>query len=178
MSDLLKSAVIVELVETLHQQGNWCGETHIQKAMYLLQEVFHIKMFDFILYKHGPFSFELREKLNDMLAENDLILIPQHPYGPSYKKGERPNRYKRVFDVISSRYKKRITFIADKLGSSGIYSLETVATALYFNSENSSRDIESIADNVIKVKPHIQKDDALKAAAKVKELINEATQNF
>jgi uncharacterized protein YwgA len=80
------SAVIVSLVEKLHQHRSWCGETHVQKAAYILKDVFAVPLeqFDFVLYKHGPYSFELTDHLARMRSRALLKLVPQpYPYRPS-----------------------------------------------------------------------------------------------
>ena len=60
MNRLSQDAVLVGLARRLYEQGSWTGETHIQKAAYLLHELRDVPFdFAFILYKHGPFSFEL-----------------------------------------------------------------------------------------------------------------------
>jgi hypothetical protein len=61
MNRLSQDAVLVGLARRLYEQGSWTGETHIQKAAYLLHELLAVPFdFAFILYKHGPFSFDLR----------------------------------------------------------------------------------------------------------------------
>jgi hypothetical protein len=65
------------LTRRLDEQGSWSGETHIQKAAYLLRELMDIPFgFDFILYKHGPFSFELRDELSSMRSDRLLERQP------------------------------------------------------------------------------------------------------
>ena len=64
MTRLQRVAVLTKLTEKLHESGSWCGETHLQKAAYFLQELFNVLLvYEFILYKHGPFSFALRDEL-------------------------------------------------------------------------------------------------------------------
>jgi len=73
MNRLKRDVVILSLIENLKKKGSWCGETHIQKATYFLQELFDFPLgFEFILYKHGPFSFDLSDKLTAMRA--DMLL--------------------------------------------------------------------------------------------------------
>lgn len=60
MERLNRAAVLLNLVETLRSKGSWASETHFQKAAYFLQELLRVPLeFEFILYKHGPFSFGL-----------------------------------------------------------------------------------------------------------------------
>ena len=44
MNEDQRTAVTLSLMDALHQQGSWCGETHIQKALYFLQELAHVAM--------------------------------------------------------------------------------------------------------------------------------------
>lgn len=86
MNRLQRAAVITRLLDELHQQGSWCGETHVQKSVYFLQALLNVPTdYEFILYKHGPFSFELKDALSEFRADGLIDLIAQpYPYGPSY----------------------------------------------------------------------------------------------
>jgi len=47
-----KASLLVALTEKLRASGSWAGETHIQKAMYILETVLGVPAgFEFILYK-------------------------------------------------------------------------------------------------------------------------------
>ncbi len=37
MSYSLRCALIVDLLKKLRERGSWCGETHIQKALYIFE---------------------------------------------------------------------------------------------------------------------------------------------
>lgn len=64
MKRLQRDAVILSLIENLRAKGSWCGETHIQKATYFVQELLRVPLeFEFVLYKHGPYSFDLSDEL-------------------------------------------------------------------------------------------------------------------
>ena len=65
MDRVRNGVVITKLIETLRERGSWCGETHVQKAAFFLQELMEVPMrFNFILYKHGPFSFESQRRVD------------------------------------------------------------------------------------------------------------------
>jgi hypothetical protein len=34
-----RCALVVEVVKRLRSQGSWCGETHLQKAFFILQDL-------------------------------------------------------------------------------------------------------------------------------------------
>jgi hypothetical protein len=59
---LERQTVIYNLIDTLRDEDNWCGETHVQKTTYFLEELTgHALGYPFILYKHSPYCFELSE---------------------------------------------------------------------------------------------------------------------
>ena len=70
--------------------GSWCGETHIQKTSYVAKCVEHVPFeSEFVLYKHGPYSFDLNAVLNRMRSQGIITLVPQGSYGASYHLNER-----------------------------------------------------------------------------------------
>ena len=84
MDRLRRAALLTRLIELLRKKGSWCGETHIQKSTFFVQNLMKVPLsFDFILYKHGPFSFDLRDELTGLRADGLIRLEPQWPYGPS-----------------------------------------------------------------------------------------------
>ncbi len=83
MNRLQRAAILSTLAEELLEIGSWCGETHLQKATFFLQHMLKVPTeWDFVLYRYGPFSFELRDELTAMRADQLLELIPMQPYGP------------------------------------------------------------------------------------------------
>src|SRR2546425_53683 len=84
MNRLAQEAVLTGLARRLYESGSWSGETHVQKVAYVLNELANVPFsFNFILYKHGPFSFELRDELASMRADGLLERQSQPaPYGP------------------------------------------------------------------------------------------------
>ena len=89
MESIKRQVVLLSLIESMKDNGSWCGETHIQKSMYFLQTMFKVPTdFDYILYKHGPFSFELRDSIGDMRGNMLVELSSRIPYGPSYRSSE------------------------------------------------------------------------------------------
>lgn len=151
-----KMAVISQLVESLQEHGSWCGETHIQKATYCLQEVTIVPMeFNFILYKHGPFSFDLRDELTAMRAYGFLDIRLNPPYGPSLCITETAKAMIQNLSKTLQKFNKKISFIAETLGDKGVAELERLATALYVTREEDPKDIEERASIIHKLKPHV-----------------------
>ena len=94
-----RAAVLLSLIEKLRDGDSWCGETHVQKGTYFLQDLLGVPLeFDFILYKHGPFSFDLSDEISWMRANDLLRLQPQQrPYGPKLIPGENAELLKKTY---------------------------------------------------------------------------------
>src|ERR1039458_10326941 len=86
-----RAALITLLNREMLKRGSWCGETHIQKAMFFLQDLLGVETdFEFVLYRHVPFSFELRDELSSMRADELLDLtVRREGYGPQMAGVER-----------------------------------------------------------------------------------------
>jgi len=84
MKRMQQDAVLLSLINEMKAKGSWCGETHIQKAAYFLQALMQVPMsFEFILYKHGPYSFDLSDEVTALRADRLLEYKTRLPYGPS-----------------------------------------------------------------------------------------------
>jgi uncharacterized protein YwgA len=169
-------ALVGDLVDKLQKRGSWCGETHIQKASYIAKHLLRVEIPEqFILYKHGPFSFELRDTLSAMRVEGVLSYQPQALYGPRYFPGPSFSFAKNMFGDRAEANADKLEFTAETVGSRGVASLEKLSTALFviLNAPNAS-DRER-ANQLSQIKPHIGADAALQAIAEINNLIQEAT---
>jgi hypothetical protein len=173
---LAQEAVLVGLARRLDENGSWSGETHLQKAAFLLNELVHVPFgFDFILYKHGPFSFELREELSSMRADRLLERQPQPaPYGPRIVATKRGRELEDRLARTMERYGPRIDWVAEQTGRRNVLELERLATALWITRRNAESDVEFRASELTRIKPHVDRDAALAAVREVDELLAEA----
>ena len=63
--DFKKHAIILAVIDALHRHGSWTGKTHVQKALSLLRDAGSTEVpFQFVLYKHGPYSFDIEDELH------------------------------------------------------------------------------------------------------------------
>jgi len=157
MDRLERITITLELCNRLKEAGSWCGETHIQKAYYFLQELTEVPTgYEFVLYKHGPFSFDLRDDLNGMRADGYLMLTPQpYPYGPSMLITDLGTNFRQRHGDFSQRYLERIKFVACKLGDKGVADLERLSTALLAWKEEPGITANDLAIRVHGLKPHV-----------------------
>jgi hypothetical protein len=157
--------------------GSWCGETHIQKATLLLQDMMGVdSSFEFILYRHGPFSFDLRYELSSMQADNLLELtIRREGYGPTYAPTRFSEIYLERFPKTTSRYIEQVRFVAGELGDKGVADLEKLATAFFIFDREGIVPIGERAERLVDLKPHISLPDARSACEQVDRMVDRAS---
>jgi hypothetical protein len=176
MKPFEQAAVVLRLAEALKTRGSWAGETHIQKAMYFLQELLEVPTgFEFILYKHGPFSFDLRAALTFMEAEDLIEWQPRKPYGPTLVRGHDASYLDQKFGQFGDRYIEQIEFVAERFADKSVRDLEKLATALFVTKDqNTPRTAR--AQQIVSLKPHVPFAEASAAVEAVDELIHASNQ--
>lgn len=172
-----RDAILLKLVERLKIHGSWCGETHIQKSTYLLQELFHVPLgFDFILYKHGPFSFELKNEIAEMRA--DTLLTWQErpaPYGDSLMVAHLGHQMLDCLKSDITPYEKQIEYIATTINNRGVKDLERLATAFYVRNSCGMTSLEDQAEQIRQFKPHVTADEAKQAVQEIDRIVREVS---
>jgi hypothetical protein len=166
MEQLNSEIAICMFASEMKKAGSWCGETHLQKALYLGQEIFGLNTgFNFILYKHGPFSFEVRDQLNFARAVRLLRLVPNEPpYGPSYATTEIGETVQKQAANKFTNESNLVKLIASTLGKKGVSDLERLATAVYVLAKSSSPPhVDKLAGELHQIKPHVTAESALQA---------------
>ncbi len=175
MEDNKRWVVLLSLLDAMRDSDSWCGETHVQKCAYFLQDALGVPLgLQFILYKHGPYSFDLRELLGEMRSRLLLDVEPRYPYGASLKVSDSGQRYKTRFPKTTGRYAEQVRFIASKLARLGVAELERLGTAFYILRENERRSADERARRINELKPHVTLEQATKAVEEVDRLLADA----
>lgn len=174
MDHLSRAALITSLASRLRDRGSWCGETHLQKAVFLLQEVAGVPTgFEFVLYKYGPFSFDLRDELDEMKAEQLLdVQVQPQPYGPRLAPSDLAGKVEASRQAELDPHLEQLERIADVVKGRGVTDLEALATAVLLASEDGD---EELASHLRRKKPHIGERKAESAAKEALELLGEAS---
>lgn len=173
MNELQRQAVLLGLIARLKASGSWCGETHIQKTAYFLQEAFAVPLaLNFILYKHGPYAFDLNDELTALRANRLLTVQPVEPYGAHLYPSDAAPSFLSRFPTTLGRYERVIDHVARHLGPRTVTELERCATALYVIRNYLASPAEEQAAVVHQLKPHVTVSDATAALAAVQELIS------
>ena len=145
----------------------------MQKATYFLQYMLGVRMnFDFRLYKHGPFSFDLRDAISQMRADGILEVRQQpYPYGPSLVVPPGQERaLARRFSHTLKRHAGPLDFVASELGGKQVSELERLATALYVSIDDVQMPPNQRAQKLTQLKPHVGFENALKAVGAVDDM--------
>lgn len=171
-----KTALLMRLIDAQTTEGSPCGETHIQKAVYFLQEMMDVPLdFKFILYRYGPYSFELRDALTELRADGVVRLEPQRSVGARVVPTERGTRIRDMCHTEVANYATSIDFVARMLGKSGAVRLEGLSTAYFVTARaQAGAGVEERAVELTSRKPHIALEDARDAVAWVDEVKEQA----
>lgn len=171
MKNAERQAVLLMLLQAMKSNGGWCGETHVQKCAYFLEKGLGVPLeLEFVLYKHGPFSFRLRELLGEMRAKLLIDVEPRPPYGPSLVVSASGDAWKeRVAEV--AQYRAAVQFVSERLAKCGVVELERLGTALYVIAEDEPRTDDQMVARIVELKPHIDKRAAHDALVRVREIL-------
>jgi uncharacterized protein YwgA len=166
-----RCALVVELVRRLRERGSWCGETHLQKALYILQDLSKSNFgYKFVIYKHGPYSFELNNELTEMRSANVLeFQFPREGYGPSIASTSFGERIYKVNEENIQEYFPFMSFLVDWFAASDVRHLEKVATAYYVTKKNPRDPAIERAKKLNLLKPHVD----IEAAAEAIRIVDE-----
>lgn len=164
-------AICLRMIEALSQHGSWCGETHIQKASYVMQTLgAEQKIWDFVLYKHGPYSFDLHATIDALKQMNFLTLKVNPPYGPQIGLSETGKSLLHKYSEIVAAYDSAIFKTAELLADKGVQQLEKIGTALLLNREYHDAEDDFLAQKINEIKPHISIGDAQTAVQSYRDL--------
>lgn len=173
MSTHEQYAICLCLVKALSERGSWCGETHIQKSSYVMQTLRRRKpVWDFVLYKHGPYSFDLHSTVDELHQMDFLTFIVQPPYGPQIRLSENGKSLLEKLDTKASEYKEDVEKVARLLADKGVQQLEKIGTALLLSEEYGDDNDDLLARKLNEVKPHISLQDAVQAVRDYKQVAN------
>ena len=176
MGRLKRAALLTRLMERLRENGSWCGETHVQKAAFLAQELMQIPLeFEFVLYRHGPYSFDLRDELTGLRGDGLVRLEPQRSWGARLAPTEHSAYIQGLYPRTLEEYEGSLNFIAVELGDKGVAALERLATAFYaYRRPEAGKTVERRVAWVRERKPHIPDHLATSAFEDVERMVQEA----
>ena len=125
----------------------------------------------FVLYKQGPFSFDLRDELAQLRTAGQIQVEPQPaPFGHKLGLSGVGEKLLKRLQYRWEPYKESIDQVAQWLSGYRVKKLEQLATAWYVVSELPQGDLSAWLHHLQEVKPHVSEDDAQAAIAEVLEV--------
>jgi uncharacterized protein YwgA len=168
----LDYAIVGQIIQRLKAYGSWCGETHIQKTAFVAKDVLGVPLSaSFVLYKHGPYSFDLNGILGSMRADRVLALVPQGSYGPSFTIETAMATIFQRFQNELNRFAPKIDRVASLFGPKNVADLERIATAIFVTLKSPSDSAEVRATELNRLKPHIAIPAALLAVVEADQFL-------
>lgn len=161
---------ILKMLGELDEAGSWCGETHIQKCLYLLHSLEDVAFeYEYVMYKHGPYSFELHDELSRLEAAFLIERISTPPYGSRLKDTDLGKRFMTKGLSKNSADTGAIKRIAEEFGPCSVAELERYATAAFVRQANPEFCDDQVTQEITKIKPHVTADKANNAVEKLKD---------
>ena len=168
-------ALVAHLVNEMRANEGWAGETHIQKSLFFLQSLLDVPLpYRFMMYKHGPYSFDFHNELGRMRANRILEIEPHPPYGPSFGLGPLGDNSIGQGQKVIRKYRDEIKFIVEVLSNKDVRTLERYSTALFVNVQNPGSDTDTIKKEVMALKPHISEVNAIDAINSIESITEKA----
>jgi len=159
-----KHAMILAVIDGLKEHGSWTGKTHVQKTLSLLHDKGEIEVpFEFVLYRHGPYSFDVQAELEQMRSYTAIeIEVQGQGYGVVLRRGPMAIYADRMGE-LSPNEKQAIAKVCRFVGNKGVKDLEKLATASWIRRWEGKTDPQAVAKRLHELKPHIPEAAALLA---------------
>jgi uncharacterized protein YwgA len=157
-------ALILEMIEQLNRWGGSSGKTHVQKGLFLLQAVRPSSSIPFlyVLYKHGPYSFQVEHELEEMKSYAAITSRPVLDYGFAFAPGLMAGFIHgkvRISDLQKRRIGKVCQFISQKSAAE----LERISTVAWIDRREGIKRKRPNVDRLVRLKPHVSPDLAEQA---------------
>jgi len=158
-----KHRLLLAVIERLNSYGSWTGKTHVQKTVFLLDAAKKLEMpFKFVLYKHGPYSFDVENELQEMRSYGAIQSVSVSSYGVTLKPSQNADWLKAQV-TLTSEQEQQIEQMCEFVSTRNVTELERLATAAWIRTQEHITDPERIAGRLHELKPHISVAEALQA---------------
>jgi uncharacterized protein YwgA len=131
--------------------------------------------YPFVLYKYGPYSFDLHDDIAAMKADRLIDSIPRRPFGPTLVTTDAGKRLLDRLALSLEQVAPAMKFVIERVGGKDVFILEQLATGLYVRLQSNAPS-EERARRLRELKPHIDPEDASRATTAIDALVAEAEQ--
>lgn len=129
MDKIDQKAIIALLIEKMNTGKLWASPFFLQKAVFLLQELYKIPLeFNFYIYKHAPFSNELQDTLNQMRID-DIIKVETNHLKPGNLIIN--NNGKQILSKLKKGPENEINSVINIMNEYPTSSLDHLTSAIY-----------------------------------------------
>jgi len=112
--------------------------------------------YKYIMYKHGPYSFDLKNELSGMKASNMIeYTFPREEYGPGIEVTKFGDRVFKTHQEDIEKYHRINEFVSSWLAASDVTQLEKLATAYFVTQRNPREPLMERAKRISGLKPHV-----------------------
>ncbi|GMV88921.1 MAG: hypothetical protein AMXMBFR81_18520 [Chthonomonas sp.] len=172
MSGSESFAVILRAVRGLNGVGSWTGKTHVIKSLYIASTRARLP-FEFVLFKHGPYSFDLNDAIESMSAVELLDVQSTPPYGVKLA----PGRMEAAIDpALEDEVSQAVDQAVGAVGCSEVKELEAFATSIWVAERGQTTQDEAAWLRAVKeLKPHLDDRMVTEAIKKAKDWLNPVT---
>jgi uncharacterized protein YwgA len=167
-----KHALILAMIETLAKQGSRTGKTHIIKGLFLAQAAGLLEVpFNFFLYKHGPYSTDIEESIEQMKSYGAAAVEPAFDgYGVLLSASTKAQFVKQQVELTQEKL-AAIQKVCEFIRHKNVGDLERLATAAWIRTHEEIADHEEVARRLNQLKPHIPLAEAQTADVEVLSLL-------
>lgn len=172
-------AFILEIIESLHRHESRTGKTHVQKAISLLRDLGKVNVpFEFVLYRHGPYSFQVEEALEQMQSYDAIRAEPNAGgYGAVLRTGSMAD-FSRSHEALTEKEKLAVDEVCKFVARRNVLDLERLATASWIRHQEQVTQSDQVAIRLNTLKPHISIDKAETANAEIVAWLNETSNDL
>ena len=171
-----QAAILAAFVDKVRQAGLGCGETLLQKAAFVMKELFDVPLSDeFRIHYYGPFSFQLRSRLATMEAD-DFVRVTPRELGVTYDTGDRYAQLLEQFPKTLATYDHAISFVAEHMGKLGVKRLEPLTTALFVTRQQPAATASAREAKLREIKQHVTPAEAKDAITTIDSWIAQVRQ--
>jgi hypothetical protein len=151
-----KHVLLLSVIKRLRSRGSWTGKTHVQKALALLADTTDIAVpFAFVLYKHGPYSFEVEAELEQMRSYSAVEIQPNSDgYGVTIRPGGMAP-FLEGQATLSEEEEVALDRVCELVGSRTVTDLERIATAAWIRRREGLVESRKVAERLHQLKPHV-----------------------
>ena len=152
-----RHAIILSIVEQLNRLGGSSGKTHVQKSLFLVQAVHRdLIPFQYVLYKHGPYSFEVEDELEEMKSYAAIASRPVLDYGVAFAPdamAEFVRKKAPLTGILPRRLETVCQFVSGKCAAD----LERISTAAWVYGREGIEAKGPNVERIVELKPHVSR---------------------